>query len=112
MHAQHMQIQNLIKKTLSTVPGIEFIRDLLKSNEPLLRTHLAARACEHFKFYDTRGQLQISGCIKALRELESLEHFILPIPTIKPGKKSPKRLSNPLPQPVDVPDKAGGYPRS
>ena len=66
-----MYIQNQIKRTLSTPASIETIRDLLKDKELYNRTKLASRACEEFKFYDARGQVQISGCLKALRELES-----------------------------------------
>jgi len=34
--------------------------------------------CEKLKFYDVRGQIQVSGCPKALRELEAAGHFVLP----------------------------------
>lgn len=49
------------------------------------------------------GKKQISGCLKALRELEAAGHFILPKPQIKPGKKTPRRLTAPVPLPIDVP---------
>jgi hypothetical protein len=102
-----MQRQNQIKRTLSHPASLEYIRHLLKSEEISHRTDLATRACEYFKFHDTRGQVQLGGCLKALRELESAGHFTLPATRIKPGPKTPRRLSNPLPTPLDVPPKAG-----
>ena len=102
-----MYIQNQIKRTLSEPSNIEYIRNLLMCEEIPHRTDLAARACEQFEFHDPRGQAQISGCLKALRELECAGHFTLPAARIKPGPKTPSRLSTPLPAPVDVPPKAG-----
>ncbi len=102
-----MHIQNQIKRTLSEPSSIEYIRNLLKSNEVTHRTDLATRTCEQFAFHDARGQVQLSGCLKALRELESAGLITLPTARQKPGPKSPRRLSSPLPQPVDVPHKAG-----
>jgi len=77
------------------------------SEEISHRTDLAARACEQFGFLDPGGQVQISGCLKALRELECAGHFTLPATRAKPGPRTPNRLSAPLPLPVDVPPKAG-----
>ena len=102
-----MHIQNQIKRTLSEPSNVDHIRDLLKSEDISHRTDLATRVCEQLGFHDTRGQVQISGCLKALRELESAGHFILPAACKKPGPKSPRRLSSPLLPPVDVPLKAG-----
>ncbi|MFT5350985.1 MAG: hypothetical protein ACI9MF_001804 [Gammaproteobacteria bacterium] len=102
-----MYRQNQIKRTLCEPSNIEYIRHLLRSEEIPHRTDLAARACEQFEFHDTRGQAQISGCLKALRELECAGHFTLPAARIKPGPKTPSRLSTPLLAPVDVPPKAG-----
>lgn len=108
MHAPAMQTQNQIKQTLSAPSSIASIRDLLKSKEIRHRTDLATRACSLFDFYDTRGQAQISGCLKALRELESSGHFVLPAAQgERQGPKSPRRLANRLPPPVEVPTEAG-----
>src|SRR5680860_1290618 len=104
-----MHIQNQIKRTLSNPASIASICDLLKNKAICHRTDLATRVCEQFEFYDACGQAQISGCLKALRDLESAGHFTLPLPAVrkKPGSISPRRLSHPLPAPVDVPPKAG-----
>jgi hypothetical protein len=102
-----MHIQNQIKRTLCEPSSIEYIRHLLTSEEIPHRTDLATRACEQFGFHDTRGQAQIGGCLKALRELECAGHFVLPAARVKPGPSTPRRLSTPLPLPVNVPPKAG-----
>jgi len=106
-----MEKQNQIKRTLALPASIETIRDLLENKELNNRTRLARRVCEEFKFYDTRDQVQISGCLKALRELEAAGHFSLPAVSMqsghKPGQKLPRRLASPLPPPVGVPAQAG-----
>ena len=104
-----MYIQNQIKRKLSESASIKYVCELLESKTSRHRTELANRVCEQFKFYDTRGQVQTSGCVKALRELESAGHFTLPTTAgrKKAAPRKPRRLSNPLPEPTDVPLKAG-----
>jgi hypothetical protein len=70
-----MKIQSQIKRTLSTITGIEYIKQLLSNNEVKHRSDLAKQVCTNFEFHDARGEIQISGCLKALRELESSGHF-------------------------------------
>ena len=98
-----MKIQNQIKRTLSTITGIEYIKQLLSDNEVKHRSDLAKQVCRNFEFHDARGEIQISGCLKALRELESSGHFELPRAQQKTGTKSPRRLTEPVPLAVDVP---------
>ena len=98
-----MKIQNQIKRTLSISANIEYISTLLDSKKIAHRTDLAKRTCEKFNFYDVCGQAQLSGCLKALRELEASGHFILPKAQQAGGKKSPRRLTSPVPPPVNVP---------
>ena len=98
-----MNIQNEIKRTLSTSTSIEYIKQLLGGNEVAHRTDLAKQVCTHFTFHDARGTMQTSGCLKALRDLESLGHFDLPKTQHKASTKSPRRLTEPVPLPVDVP---------
>jgi len=102
-----MNTQNQIKRTLSEPTSIEYVCNLLERNEILHRSELATRVCEQFVFYDTRGQAQRSGCLKALRELEATGHFALPAARTSPGRSSPRRLSEPVPWPVEVPLGAG-----
>lgn len=103
-----MHTQNQIKRVLLKPTNIEYIIDLLAPPSQVChRTDLAKRVCEKFGFHDVGRHLQIGGCLKALRELESAGHFSLP-PALKSlGPKFPRRLSNPVPLPVDVPSNAG-----
>ncbi len=99
-----MNTQNQIKRTLSVSTNIDYINNLLDSDKIAHRTDLAKTVCDEFSFYDMRGQAQLSGCLKALRELEASGHFILPkAQDTGGGKKSPRRLAEPVPTPTDVP---------
>lgn len=103
-----MFIQNQIKRTLSTPANTEYIRHLLENEDILHRTDLATRVCKQFEFYDARGQLQISGCVKALRQLEKAGHIILPrVERKEQARKSPRRLPEAVALPVDVPQEVG-----
>jgi len=106
-----METQNQIKRTLSLPASIETVREMLTTPEITTRTKLAKRVCEEFSFYDTRGLHQISGCVKALRDLESAGSILLPAVSIrsgrKPGDTAPRRLASPLPPPVEVPAQVG-----
>ncbi len=99
--------QNQIKRTLSEPMSIDYVCGLLKNNKILHRSKLAELVCEQFGFYDARGQEQRSGCLKALRELEAAGHFALPAARTSPGRSSPRRLSKPVPLPLEVPAQAG-----
>jgi len=103
-----METQNQIKRTLSEPSSLEYIRGLLKRKEKiLLRTTLAELVCEKFGFNDARDRKQIAGCLKALRELEAVGHFVLPAAVRKIGRSSPRRLSEPVAPTTDVPAEAG-----
>ncbi len=103
-----MFIQHQIKRTLSTPTNTDFIRHLLENEDILHRTDLATRVCQQFEFYDARGHIQIGGCVKALRQLEREGHFILPVvDRKKQARKSPRRLPEAVPLPVDIPQEAG-----
>lgn len=100
-----MNIQNQIKRTLSDSASIAYVINLLKSKVISNRTELAKLVCDHFKFYDTRNQVQLGGCLKALRTLEAKGHFTLPAAQRIIGPKSPHRLENPVPLPTGTPSK-------
>jgi len=104
-----MQTQNQIKRTLSRPTSIEYLINLLKNNTLPNRTEVAKLVCKQFDFYDARNQMQLSGCVKALRTLETKGHFTLPEVQGTYGKKTPLRLENPVPVPVDVPSKVGEF---
>lgn len=100
-----MNPQNQIKRTLSKSSNIEYVRSLLERNEILKRSQLAEAVCEQFGFHDVRGEKQLSGCLKALRTLETAGHFVLPESRQATASCpcSPRRLPEPVPLSVDVP---------
>jgi hypothetical protein len=102
-----MNTQNQIKRTLSTPESIEYVAELLAHNDFPNRTVLAETICELFNFYDMRGKKQLSGCLKAIRQLENDGYYSLPAAPYTIGKSSPRRLAEPLPAPKDVPGQAG-----
>ena len=104
-----MEIQNQIKRALSERGSIETVRRLLSDSVYEYRSTFADAVCQQFGFYDARGRVQRSGCIKALRELERLGHFALPAasPMGAKGAKSPRRLGAPVEDPHGVPEQAG-----
>lgn len=102
-----MKEQNQIKRTLSEKKGLEHLCNILKNNQSLNRSELAGHVCREYNFYDTCGNMQLSGCLKALRELESSGHFTLPLPQKSAARGSPRRLAEPVPEPVNVPLKVG-----
>ncbi len=87
-----MNIQNQIKRSLSQPQNVEYIRELLDSKKFVHRSELAGFLCERFDFHDARGKQQLSGCLKALRELEADGRFTLPAARKRPGRSSPRRL--------------------
>ena len=77
--------QNQIKRTLSPPDAIAYVAEALHGGECAHRSALADLVCERFGFFDPRGQAQVEGCMKALRELEAAGHFKLPAAQGKPG---------------------------
>lgn len=103
---ESMKTQNQIKRKLSQPAAINLIHKLLDSNGKLKITQLAAQLCEELGFYNHVGKKQITGCFKALRELEQAGLISLPQTTRKKTKRSPRRLAKPLPEAQAVPKKA------
>lgn len=101
-----MKTQNQIKRKLSQPEAIKHVHKLLDINDNLKITKLADKLCEDFGFYNHLGKKQITGCSKALRELELAGSISLPQSTRKKKKRSPIRLTEPLPEPQSVPTTA------
>lgn len=102
-----METQNQIKRTLSQPEAIKQINSILDNNDNIKRTKLADIVCDQFSFFDPRGERQRCGCLKALRELEQKGGFVLPKSCHTPCKIQPRRLAEPVPEPMGVPDEAG-----
>jgi len=101
-----MKHQHQIKRTLSSPENIALVRGLIEANGDLLRSHLATEVCERLGFVDARGHLQVSTCLKALRDLESQGQLELPGRKGGGGPRqlNPKRLSEAVPAPEGVPE--------
>ena len=102
-----MHQQNQIKRTLALPDSIEVVRALLNAEAYKNRASVSKAVCQHFNFSDARGRPQIGGCVKALRELERVGHFVLPAPSKAKTLKKPRRLDCAVPNPVEVPAQAG-----
>jgi hypothetical protein len=102
-----METQNQIKRILTQPEAIELIKNILDTNDNITRTKLADKLCDHFSFFDPRGNRQRSGCLKALRKLEQAGHVVLPSPMLNSGPKNPRRLAESVPEPQNVPADAG-----
>jgi len=102
-----MAKQNEIKRTLSEPMNIAFLRGLLADKQGVPRWEVASLVCTRFGFHDARGREQQSSCLKALRELEASGHFVLPAAQAKTGLNSPRRLSEPVALPKEVPGQVG-----
>lgn len=102
-----MEVQSQIKRTLSSASALAWIVDQLAPSDLPHRTALAQRVCAQFAFQDGRGRAQVSGCLRALRELETAGHFTLPEACTTPGVGGMRRLGVPVPPVCDVPDRAG-----
>ena len=96
--------QNQIKRVLAEPEAIASVQRLLKEAPAIHRTELARQVCDHFGFYDLRGEPQLSGCLKALRELSEQGAFELPPPQTRTGPPQPRRLGHPVPPASGVPE--------
>ena len=103
-----METQNQIKRTLKQPEVIEYICNILDTNDTISRTQLADNLCGHYNFFDPLGNKQSAGCIKALRELERQGRFVLPLRRNHSGIQGTLRLSEPLPELQGVADEVGG----
>ena len=102
-----MKKQKQIKRTLSQPEAIEHICNMLNTTDGISRSELADEICEQFGFINPRGAKQRAGCLKALRELNFAGKIILPPPSRKPGTRKPRRLSEPVAPPQNVPAQVG-----
>ena len=104
-YVSNMETQNQIKRTLSTPEAIEQVQIMLDENSDLNRTQFANLVCHRFSFLNPKGGMQISGCMKALRQLEQKGFFVLPATKKQIKKKmQPRRLDAPVAEPIDIPN--------
>lgn len=81
------------------------VKRKLRSSPTPGRNQLAVWLCQEFGFRNFRGKLQDTSCLAALRELEREGHFELPPQRSRlVSQRQPRRLSEPVPEPQDVPE--------
>jgi hypothetical protein len=102
-----VDVQNQIKRTLNQPSALAWVVERLAQGDVPHRTALAHQTCDQFAFRDGLGRAQVSGCLRALRELEAAGHFTLPEACTRPGVGGIRRLSAPVPAPRELPDRAG-----
>jgi len=93
-----------VKQILSDEASIAKINQIMDTQPTYLRADIARYLCNEFEFKDARGKPQIASCLKALIELQTKGLIKLPKPvSVHKNKWAPKRLGNPVPFPINVP---------
>lgn len=97
MWAQH--------QILTTLRGAEpDLQEVLEEHRDKSRTAVCRIVAERFQFLDARSRPQSSGCLKALRTLESEGIVVLPASQRSERIAGPSLLPTPVEAPKDVPD--------
>ncbi len=102
-----MKTQNLIKQTLSQPESVVVVQQILEDNKDAPRCAIAERVCQHFGFFNALGKPQKSGCLKALREQERVGRFQLPQARRQSPQAGPRRCTEPVEEPRNLPSSAG-----
>jgi len=102
-----MNVQSQIRRTLSRPESIARVRKHLADSPEIHRNELASRLCVDFNFVDAQGHPQRSGCVKALRALETRGHFSLPSRRTHPHRPTPRRQESSVLIPQGVPASVG-----
>jgi hypothetical protein len=101
-----MKTQSLIKQKLSQPESVVVVQQILEDNMDAPRSAIAERVCQHFDFLNALGKPQKSGCLKALRELERVGRFQLPEARRQSPQAGPRRLTEPVEDPRNLPSVA------
>jgi hypothetical protein len=102
-----MKTQNLIKQKLSQPESVVVVQQILEDNKEAPRSAIAERVCQHFDFFNALGKPQKSGCLRALRELERIGRFQLPEARRQSPQAGPRRRTEPVEEPRDLPSAVG-----
>jgi len=93
-----------VKQVLKKDETIEKIKNVLKSEPTYTRHALAQFLCREFNFINAAGDLQLSSCLKSLREFDAKGLIDLPQPSkVNKKKWEPRRLGHTIPVPADIP---------
>ena len=108
-HLWSMVNQHCIAETLSKAAAVAVLRVLLGLAGRTSRSAFARQVCREFGFLDSRGQLQVASCQKALRGLHESGRIRLPAPRHGGSSRGcrPRGLGQPVQAPQAVPEVAG-----
>ena len=98
-----MRLQSQILQTLRTPQAQARLGHIVAQGACESRAALGREVCAQFGFVDTRGSAQLTGCLTALKVLESAGQLTLPAPRPHPQRPSPRCLDAPVRAPVEVP---------
>ncbi len=94
--------QSQISRTLRDEAARLRIVAILSQERFDSRRAFARRICGEFSFVDSRGRLQLAGCMKALATLARASEIVLPAPQAAVANR-PRQLEAAVDEPVDVP---------
>jgi len=95
-----------IKQRLLADENVKVVERKVASEPSITRLGLAKYICAKLSFKDPKGDLQVSSCLKALRDLATKGVLPLPPPRISTQKEwNPRRLESGVDEPVGVPDR-------
>ena len=83
-----MRLQSQILQTLRAPEGQARLGHILSHGACESRAALGREVCAQFGFVDARGSAQLTGCLTALKVLESAGQLTLPAP--RPIRSGPR----------------------
>ena len=98
-----MRLQSQILQTLRAPEAQARLGHIVAQGACESRAALGREVCAQFGFVDARGSAQLTGCLTALKVLETAGQLTLPAPRPHPQRPSPRCLDAPVRAPVDVP---------
>lgn len=97
-----MEQEIQIRGRIITGNDLELIRQLLRTEGHLGRTHLSQKLCRIWNFRQANGAYREIACRDLLRQLEQRDLLRLPAPLKKPSRKPGYRNRTCLPQSLDA----------
>ncbi len=103
-----MDTQNQIGRVLALPENTALISQMAQAAKDRGPCKLAEEVCDHFGFFNAKGERQLSTCVSALRGLERRGKIEMPA-AIRPGRgqRKPLRLGDPVPAPRKLPTSVG-----
>lgn len=102
--------RNQIKETLTKKENLEILQQIVNENIDKKLIDIVKIVCEKFKFFDLAGKMQKGLTRSAILKLQVQGRLVLPekfTVTKKYHMKGPRCLSEPIPEPENMPEEAG-----